>query len=301
MRSRLTLLAGLVCVVGLLAPGVAAANGGEVWSDLELAGPHLGGLEIMADGVTLNCDGHMISGGGGVGVYVSDRVGVTVKNCVFEGFSDTAVFLWNSSDTTIKHNLFVDNRVAVFTQEGSHSSVIKDNEVVGGDFGILVGWNNNAEGEPPDVTYGNLVLNNRVTLGGEGFSFRYMSDSVVAGNTVMDSFQGMQVSDYSTSNTITGNVITDCGAAFAVGGTTEFNTFSKNRVVGNGDGFFVGEQGSFNTFTKNHIEGNVNGFTAIQGSVGNELVKNWFCDNSDYDVWFSEDSPTIFEDNRYCD
>jgi hypothetical protein len=61
------------------------------------------GLDIGEDNITLDCDGHKVTGtgsGGGVGIRVLFRSGVTVRNCDVSGFS-AGIILWGTRGTTV--------------------------------------------------------------------------------------------------------------------------------------------------------------------------------------------------------
>jgi parallel beta-helix repeat protein len=70
------------------------------------------GLIIAADGITLDCRGHAIHGGGsGGGVIIDSRSGVTIKNCFVTGFM-------NGFDATNCSGLTLINNTAYGNQEG---------------------------------------------------------------------------------------------------------------------------------------------------------------------------------------
>ncbi len=61
----------------------------SVSSDTTLTEDHLGGVDIVADDVTLDCAGNSVIGpgiDGKHGIKLGDVSGVTVKNCTVTGF-----------------------------------------------------------------------------------------------------------------------------------------------------------------------------------------------------------------------
>ncbi len=77
-----TVLRG-VAILLVSAPAFADTNGTlTVSTDTSLSETHHGDVVIAADGVTLDCNGHTISGGGlNMGILLDGRTRVTVKNC----------------------------------------------------------------------------------------------------------------------------------------------------------------------------------------------------------------------------
>ena len=66
---------------------------------------HEGNIIIGADRVRLDCRGFTVSGtGSGNGILLSDRTGVTVKNCIVTDFN-TGFFLDTSSSNTLTGNI----------------------------------------------------------------------------------------------------------------------------------------------------------------------------------------------------
>src|SRR5689334_16434782 len=89
-------------VAMLLVVGGASA-GPEWWisSNVTLTADHDGPIGIGADGITLDCAGHSIVGGGPWAVAMNDRTGVTIRNCnVGPGFG-VAFSLPHASNNTL--------------------------------------------------------------------------------------------------------------------------------------------------------------------------------------------------------
>src|SRR5688500_7002126 len=95
--------AALACVGLALstAPTASATTGTlAITGDTTLTEDHLGNVVVAADGVTLDCAEHSISGGGFAGIRVDFRRGVTVRNCEVSGFFHGIVML-GASETLI--------------------------------------------------------------------------------------------------------------------------------------------------------------------------------------------------------
>jgi hypothetical protein len=103
---------GAVIIFGLFFTSLAwSASCGEtlienavLTTDLVCSG---NGLELGANGISLNCQGHSISktGSGGTGVLVNNTLGVTISNCSILDF-DYGVFVENSN-----HSIYANNTI----------------------------------------------------------------------------------------------------------------------------------------------------------------------------------------------
>ena len=72
-----------------------------ILSDTTLTTGVPGGIVIAADDVTLDCAGHVVSGGRAI--QLDGRSGVTIQNCVADGFA-IGIELTRSSGNTIASN-----------------------------------------------------------------------------------------------------------------------------------------------------------------------------------------------------
>ena len=137
-------------------------------------------VEIVADNVTLNCDGHIIRDTGPIGINVNNRNNVTVENCIIEGFSTAIQYFGGSSFTlrnsTIRQN---GNGVLIFFANNNEfrNNVFSDNSELG------LFWNGSG---------GNLMRDNAFSNNGFNMTIDVPSS---------------QANDIDTSNTINGKVM----------------------------------------------------------------------------------------------
>jgi parallel beta-helix repeat protein len=97
---------------------------------------HDGPVVVAADGVTLDCAGHTVSGAWGWGVSLRDRTGVTVRNCRVIGFTD-GIVLERSSATPFNGNHARTNAIRGFALYGSTGiRVVGDAAVANGTAGF---------------------------------------------------------------------------------------------------------------------------------------------------------------------
>jgi parallel beta-helix repeat protein len=84
---------------------------------------------IAADGVTLDCAGHTVSGASGWGISLRDRTGVTVRNCRVTGFTD-GIVLERSSGNTLDGNHARTNAIRGIALYGSTGNRVVGNAAV---------------------------------------------------------------------------------------------------------------------------------------------------------------------------
>ena len=121
----------LTTIPFITAKGTNDLCGATILADLELdqdlACPG-SGLIVGADGITLNLNGHVISGTGvGDGVAIVGRTDVTVKGGRIQNFV-AGVRIASSSDNDIKDNALVGNTEGIDCAAGCVGNTIKENE-----------------------------------------------------------------------------------------------------------------------------------------------------------------------------
>ncbi len=207
------------------------------------------GVVIGADGITLDLNGHQVSGtsGGrdGAGVYLLNRSGVTVMNGTVSAF-DIGVAIDGGSGNTVRGMTARDN--------------IGGLGAIGGDGIAIMSSQSNS-------IVNNLVHNNG-PFSGVGLYSRRDSDH--------PGVRGVARDNVISGNSITGNIIgrnrstpTDTdNDGIRVENDAVFNTFENNRVARNGlDGIALFADTADNIVRNNQVEGN--GFyrtTARRGS-----------------------------------
>ena len=205
MSHRLTLVS-LMALVAVLVPAVPTLGTSgrmSVSSDTTLTEDHLGGVDIVADDVTLDCAGNSVIGpgiDGKHGIKLGDVSGVTVKNCTVTGF--VAGFdIYSSNGNRFIGNTSSGND-AGFTLRFSNENVLRDNVVDGNQFaGFFV----------TDESSGNLLEGNTASNNDVGFQLAGLAGLGVAGNTVRHNFATGNLDGYSdiTSSPGTGNFYFD--------------------------------------------------------------------------------------------
>lgn len=241
------------CLMTVIAPPVMASDlcGTTVLANLTLDHDLTcsgNGLLVGADGITVNLNGHTITGpGSGVGISVSNRMGVVIVGGTVKNFL-AGVQLVNSTAIVVKENRFTGNQDAVFLV-GSSGSTIKEN----------VAWQNS-----------------RVAVMLRPSGIRNSTQNLVAENTLTDNTNGIILVETPTGNVLRENMISgSTNAGINVNGGVSGNVIQENAFIGNAAGIKLnlGATGlvpTGNSFIENTIAMNTCG---VVGSAGTNTFK----------------------------
>ena len=145
----------LMVAAAFLAPVPIYGTSGNliITTDTILTEDHLGSIFILADGVTLDCDSHTVTGSGSLtGIGLDGRTGVTIRNCNVTNF----VFGFNLT------------RSSGITLEGNTASL------------------NSGNGFILQVSSNNILFDNTANNNVNGFAMFESSENLLEGNTASD-------------------------------------------------------------------------------------------------------------------
>jgi parallel beta-helix repeat protein len=289
----LSTLALLVLLGMLFASEVSATSGTmSVTTDTILTEDHDGDITVDTDNVTLDCDGHVVTGpGSGIGIRVGvNRTGITVKNCEVTNFTD-GIHVTESTNITLVNNTSHHNSSIGIMLNQSNGNTVTGNQIDDNGFGRHATWgiflndadnnvltNNSANrnGETnygfaagPNGSDGNTLINNTASGGQRGFDFSGSSGNTFEGNTATGvSVHGFESDAFADNNVFKNNTITDSGGTgFRLSGTN--NTLTGNQSHRNGGwGFEDFSVPGANSYSKNVCTGN-----AFSGSTPSGLCQ----------------------------
>jgi parallel beta-helix repeat protein len=283
----MAMVAAVSVVVGVVGtePMTAVATDGEmvVTENTTLTEDHNGNIVIGADGITLDCDAHTVTGSGsGVGVQLDSRTGVTVRNCHVVQFDVGFEVGAGSSSVDLEGNT-ADGNGQGFVISGSTAVTLTENEA-----------NNNASwGIILTVGTTSSILSKNSASGNEKIGFAL---NTVSGNELVENRSNGHETNFdlldSDNNTLEGNVANGGFRGFAVS-NSDGNTITNNSVVGTtgGAGFIFGNS-SNNVVMGNLAEKNqAQGFTSFTGSQGNTFTSN--SSHANTDTGFSDGEPEL--------
>ena len=240
--------------------------------DEDLTGCPSNGIIIGADNITLDLNGHTISGDGklvrrcprrqicDVGVANDDRSGVTVRNGSVRGFA-MGIGVFRVRDNRLVKLTSSHNQWFGFVIANSSGTVLRDSTA-----------NDNPR---PD---------------GDGLGVFFSHDLRIVGNKFRRNGQiGIHI-EKSTGNLIKGNEFVDNGD-FGVFVQANGTQVRRNRVVGGGAGILVGP-GNRNVIAGNRLTRSEEGI-AIEKGRGNVVVRNVIARTKNSGIRLGIDDPPI--------
>jgi len=244
------------------------------------------GIVIGVNDITLDCQGHIISGsGGGSGILAVSRQNITIKNCVVQNFFEGIKFS-STTQSQLVNNIAQNNQGDGFILSLSSNNNLTSNTANNNNFGFHLSSSsnnilasnianaNNGEGFFLVSSSNNTLTFNAANNGiiGNGFSLSSSSNNILISNTANgNKFAGFFLVS-SSNNNLTSNVanINRFGFRFE---SASNNMLTSNAAASNSDhGFFL-SGGSSNILTFNFASNNDFGiFLAV--SSNNNLTSN---------------------------
>ncbi|MBU1160020.1 right-handed parallel beta-helix repeat-containing protein, partial [Patescibacteria group bacterium] len=158
-------------------------------------------IQIDSDNITLDGDGHEISGGNtGFGVYFQEKFGITIKNTTLKNFSKGISFRYSYQN--ILNNNSISNTYEGINGWYSANNTLSKNKFLSNNDGICLYYSDN------NNLSDNIILNNNY----DGVGFYNSSNNTFVGNTVSNNhYSGMGLYT-SNANTIIDNIILNNGS-----------------------------------------------------------------------------------------
>jgi parallel beta-helix repeat protein len=291
-------------------------------------------IQIDSDGIILDGDGHSITGGGGgFGVYLPYKNGVTIQNLNVQGFphgiylyrsssntmtgntansnNSTGIFLSSSSNNTMTGNNVSSNNKAGIYLHNSSDSTLSGNTASNSSVGIYLDGDNN-------TLTGNTVSNNQ-----NGITLSYSNSNILIGNTASSNTRYGIYLRLSSNNTLTNNTTSnnqygiylyqDCSNNTLTGNTASNNKHGimlsysdSNILIGNDaslnydNGIYLGRSNE-NTLTGNTTSNNANGILLSGQSDNNTLTGNTANLNYQHGIYIATCSTNIITGNTISD
>lgn len=294
-----------------------------IYESKTLTEDHVGGIGIKADNVTLNCAGHSIiwdPADEEAGILIEGQSGVTVKNCVVEGF-ENGIHITGSSDILVVNTVsrstlngfFVGGFHPEIPEYESHHITLTNNHAIGinpdDGFGFLIEGghditlqNNVATGHFDNgfrmrgPSHDNLLLNNRAeSNGSHGFEIHGYYDDATKTEYPL-------VNNVLRGNIAVSNGVLHGGGGFQVGELSRSNLLEGNHASNNTwFGFNLVEGATENTLEGNHSLNNDEwGFLVYESSTDNTLVANRSVGNRSGVLLGEYSSGNVLESNIIC-
>jgi parallel beta-helix repeat protein len=225
------------------------------------------GIIVERDNIVIDGAAYTVRGTGyGVGIDLSGRSNVTIKNVNIDGFAYNAgIKLASSSNNTISENNITNNYYGIILKSSFnntiHRNYLRDNKF----FGVEL-----------EFSLNNTVSKNTITSSSWGFFLSNSSNNRICENIITNSRSGIELKN-SANNTITGNNITNnlCGISPYYSSN---NSIVRNNIENN---YYYGIHlifASNNSFILNNITNNECGIDLTESS-NNSIIGNMFVAN----------------------
>jgi len=214
---------------------------------------------------TFDCQGHKIDGKGvydgglDAGIYIKEKTGNTIKNCIITKFVIYGIYLSSSSNNIITNNIANNNKRGI-SLSSSSNNIITNNIA-----------NNNKRGIYLFSSSNNTITNNIANNNNwDAILLLFSSSNNITNNTANNNWEGIYLVS-SSSNTMTNNTVkfnqwygiyASSGSSGSTGNIITLNTFCSNNYydIYNGDAI-SGYNNTCNTFHNYNDAGTTTGCT----------------------------------------
>jgi parallel beta-helix repeat protein len=280
----------------------------HVTSNTTLTEDHRGSILIDGDNVTLDCAGFRVVGSGidpatADGIVAAYRTGVTIRNCMVEGFR-FAILLDSVGSSRVVENRLSGNTTGVFLADAD-GNLIAGNEATG---------NPGSGFDGSDFDWNTFASNTASGNGDQGFNMTRVSHNTFHSNVVANNGgHGFKIFDDTDWNVFDRNRVTGNGMTglLMYGGydfnqqyqlqPPDHNTFSRNEIIGNGEGgLYLGWDSTATVVRSNLVLRNREWGIALLRAFDNRVTMNVACQNEIWDAFQEDGSGNVWTANVLC-
>jgi len=285
-------------------------------------------IVVQRDNIVVDGAGYSLAGQGEVGIDLSYRTNVTIKNTKI-GYSLYSIYLLNASRNTISGNILTYSGYGVYILEASQNTIIGNN-ITNNDIGINImsssnnilrdnNMNNNHNlavyGSEPSH-FDNDIDDSNIVNGKKAYYLISESNLVINPTTFPDvgylalvNCQNITVHDleltnnghgillaYTTDSTITQNHMTDNYSGIGLFASSG-NFIVGNYIANNYRGIQLSNSSNSNSMSTNNITDNTDGiflFDSFQNSIAVNNITN-----SDIGIGFKQSSYNMIRGNYF--
>jgi parallel beta-helix repeat protein len=251
------------------------------------------GLYMGANNIVLDCQSHAITGNGsgliydnGIGIYLSGRNNVTIKNCNISSFS-WGIYVNSSSNTNLLSNIIGPNLIQSIDLESSPYSFILNNTAynrisLGSSTGSNITGNKITTNWVfiQTDTSDNLLINNNILTGpssSNGIGLSTCNKSNIINNTISGVvYDGIAIS-YSSNDTLANNNITSASHSGITLFYASYCNVFNNTLSSNDYNIYMGRASNssiFNNVIANSTEAGIYLSFASDNRIYNNLFNN---------------------------
>jgi parallel beta-helix repeat protein len=223
-------------------------------------------VEITADNITLDGNGHSIMGLGGYGIYLRNKERVTIRNCII-GYFTRGIYLSHSNNNTLTDNTANSNYGGIFLSS-SINNLLTGNTVNSNNRGISLYY----------ASDNNILTANTANSNFFGIYLYSSDNNTLAANTANSNYSGISLG-YSDNNILTGNTANsnyDTGIPLH---SSKNNTLTSNTANSNDQTGISLSYSDNNILTGNTANSNRYGISFYCASDNNSLADNTFSNN----------------------
>lgn len=226
-----------------------------------------GAIQIDADGITLDGDGHTLTvEGPSTGIYFNKKTGITIKNFNINKFF-SGIYSYDSNNIALIDNTLLDNYIGIRLLYSKNSAII-DNNISNNRFGIYIGHSNNI-----------TLMNNTSSSNSYGIYLPSSNNNTVTNNTVSSNTYGILVSDSSNNILIDNTVSNNSYIGISLNFSSNNNNIMTNNISNNWLGISL-YRASDNNFLNNTVSNSSNyGINLHKYSNNNKIYNNNFINN----------------------
>lgn len=225
-------------------------------SDLTLSSSLNQTVVLTADNITLDCNGYSVKSSGRDGIFVSERDGVVIKNCIVNNFSRYGIHLYRNTNAVVTGNITNGNRYYGIRLNGSSHNVVthniaNSNRIAG--ISLTIVSNNTIADNVTDsngwigiysvdswenIIRDNVARNNKEGMFASGIwiisDLTVSRDNIVTGNTLLNNKNGLLLIK-THGDRVESNLIRKSTESGVVSILTEEISLVDNLVTDNGD------------------------------------------------------------------
>ena len=253
-------------------------------------------IVVGRDNIVIDGNGHVLQAPerlSDVGLDLSGRKNVTVKNMEIREFRYGIMLVGSSNNSIVRNNigalpiLYTGNEYGIYLRESSGNSIVGNNVTDSLEFGIYL---------YKFSSHNNIVGNYIENWYKYGIGLGESSNNSISGNYITSKYGSGIIFQYSSNNSISSNNITE-NHQFGLGSHEDYygvglwygsdnNMIAGNNITRNaGSGVYV-YGSSENIIARNNIADNTYGIGRMY-SISNTLCNNNFVDNGqqEYDEY----------------
>ena len=220
---------------------------------------------VERDNIVVDGNGYTLQGpGNGVGVDMSDRSNITIKNVEMKGWFYCIRLKASSNNTIYGNNMTADNWNGISLESSSHNTIYGNNITAVKDFVIYL--------------------------------YDYSDNNTISGNNITNNnFHGIYLDGYSNYNSISGNNIANNWGGIYLSWYSSYNSISGNNITNSEHyGITLSVRSSNNTIYGNNITAHTFYGIGLDDSSNNIIYHNNFVDNSEQVR--SDESTNVWDD-----